>query len=111
MKGLLTFLCISFISLFFYHLTMINNRNKKYPHACNMIYLKGKEDVFEYSNVKHKKEENSKIKARKNKEERELLNNILDKNSRFTADMGIYSNVRRISQNDSEYNFSSDNFV
>ena len=109
MKGLLTFLCISFISLFFYHLTMINNRNKKYPHACNMIYLKGKEDIFEYSNVKQHIEENNKMIKQKN-ENSELLKNILDKKS-VISDMGTYSRIQRISQDNGEYNFSSDNFV
>jgi preprotein translocase subunit YajC len=109
MKGLLTFLCICFISLFFYNIIIISNKKKKYPYSCDMIYLKGKEDVFEFSNVKQHIEENDKISKQKNKNS-ELLKNILDKKS-VISDMGTYSRVTRISQNNSEYNFSSDNFV
>jgi hypothetical protein len=96
--------------MFFYHLTINYDKTKEYPYSCNMVYLKGKEDIFKRSSIEQKKEENRKIIDQENETVKsQLLNNIYD-NQPETTDLGTYSSITRISNNDN-YNFSSDNFV
>ena len=76
-----------------------------------MIYIKEKEDVFKRSSILQKKMEHDKIVKQENELKRsDLLNNLYDKKPE-TFDMGIYSSIKRVSQNNDNYDFSSDNFV
>ena len=112
MRGLLIIGSIYVIAIFFYHLTINHDKLKKYPYSCNMVYLKGKQDIFKKSTVKHKKEENIKIVDQENEIiKSQLLTNIYD-DKMDSTDLGTYSSITRISNgNNDNYRFSSDNFV
>ena len=102
---------IGILSIVVYNITLNYDKSKNYPYSCNVIYIKEKEDVFKRSSILQKKKENDKIIKQENEIKRsDLLNNLYDKKPE-TFDMGIYSSIKRVSQSNDNYDFSSDNFV